>query len=134
VLSEQYREVKVSEPFLGIIAVEPSEWTRSDWMQVLWGFWWRGVCFAISAGIAGFIIGCILGILVGIAMAILGIPRELYTTPLQVTGFILGLGIGFYLLRFYIRWLVKARFGSLQLVFVRTAKTVSEPVMVVDAT
>ena len=109
----------MQESTQSVIEVLPSEFSKGDWVRVIWGILWRGLCTGLASGLAGMIVGFILGFVVGAAMHMLGIPQASYRTPLQVFGGVLGAAIGFYMLVWYVRWLLKARFRSFRLAFVR---------------
>jgi predicted membrane-bound spermidine synthase len=103
------------------VEVSISSVTQGEWWSLAWGFFWRGVCFGVASGLVGGVIGGILGAIVGLITAMVGGSIEDIRGPLGVGGFLLGLGIGFYLFRYYIRWVLRARFGSLRLVLVRAS-------------
>jgi ABC-type nickel/cobalt efflux system permease component RcnA len=100
--------------------VSPTELSRSEWIGVIWGFAWRGVAFTVASTLAGGVAGAVLGFIVGLVCTAMGIPAESWTPPLRVAGFVVGLVIGLWLLTFYIRWLLRSRFGSLRLALIRT--------------
>ena len=106
------------------LEVSVSSVTQREWLSLFWGFWWRGVCYAVASGLVGGLVGGILGFVVGIMTAVTGGSIEDVRGLLQVGGLLIGTGIAFYLFRYYIRWLLRARFGSLRLALVRPSSSV----------
>ena len=103
--------------------VSVSSVTQGEWLTLAWGFVWRGVCFTVASSLVGGLAGGILGFVVGVGTVATGGSVEDIEGPLRVAGFLIGLGLGFYLLRYYIRWLLRARFGSLRLALVRESSS-----------
>src|SRR5262245_45822103 len=95
--------------------------SRSDWIRLVWGFAWRGLCFVVGCGVAGFVIGSTLGFAVGFFATVIRIPRDTYELPLRLFSGVLALVIGLWLYTFYIRWLLRSHFGSLRLALVRVS-------------
>lgn len=96
--------------------VDVTKLTSGQWLNITWGFYWRGFLYAIVLMIAGGVAGGITGGLLGFMM---GMARVDLETIRKVTGFIggvLGLGLGIYSFRFYLKWILGARFGGMRLV------------------
>ena len=102
------------------IVVLPSELRYADWIQLAWGFFWRGLIVSAASGVCGAILGAIIGFFVGIIMAIAGVPQESYLLPLQVLSGLLGLALGFFFLIPLIKWLLNSNFGAYRLQLTRT--------------
>jgi ABC-type amino acid transport system permease subunit len=104
------------------VAAEVSEdqLTRGDWLQLVWGFFWRGLVFTVASVLVSAVIGFLVGFLVGMVCSALGVPPETYLLPLKVFNGLLGFAVGVWLLMFYLRWLLRSRFGSLRLALVRS--------------
>lgn len=100
--------------------VKPTDLLRSDWLRLLWGILWRGVCLAALSGLGGALAGALVGFVVGALAAAAGFAPEEYAVSLQILAGLLGLAISCWSLTLYIRWLLRARFGSLRLALVRT--------------
>ena len=105
------------------LEVSVSSVTSREWFSLAWGFVWRAMGFAVASGLVGGLAGGILGFVLGLVMFATGVSVEDAQGPLVVAGFLLGLGMGFYLFRYYIRWLLRARFGSLRLALVRLSSS-----------
>jgi ABC-type amino acid transport system permease subunit len=106
------------------LEVSASSISQREWLSLAWGFFWRGLCFTVASGLLGGLAGGILGFVVGLVTVAAGGSAEDIRGPLQGVAALLGFGIGFYLLRYYIRWLLRARFGSLRLALVRPSPSV----------
>jgi hypothetical protein len=101
--------------------VRLAELLRSDWMRLVWGFVWRGACVAVLSGVGGATVGFVVGFFAGGIAAMMGIPPEQYALPLQVGSVLVALAAAVWLLSFYVRWLLRARFGSLRLALVHAS-------------
>lgn len=99
--------------------IATSEVSGSEWLQLMWGFLWRGIVFTIACMVAGGIAGAIVGAVIGMVMGIVGATIGQIRSVTGTVGFILGLLVGFLLLRFYIAWLLQGRYGTLRLALVR---------------
>jgi ABC-type Fe3+ transport system permease subunit len=101
------------------------ELVRADWLYLMCGFFWRSMCITAAAAVCAAVLGFMTGLVVGIIMKLAGIPQESYMLPFQVICVLLGMGIGFASLAPYIKWLMRARFGSLRLKLERTEESVA---------
>ena len=103
--------------------VTASQLSKGDWLRLFWGFFWRGIIYMLASGIVGGLAGAILGVATAVVVYLSGAspPPELTTLYLQVAGGLLGVVVAVLLFTVYIRWLLRARFGSLRLVLVRIA-------------
>ncbi len=95
--------------------------TSAEWWALSWSFFWRGVCFTVVSSLAGGVAGGFVGGIAGFMLAVSGRDVTDYETAFGAGGFIIGLLIGLYLLRFYIRWLLKSRLGGFHLSLERVA-------------
>jgi len=95
------------------------ELSRGDWRSLIWGVWWRGFVFLLATTLAGALVGAVIGVGFGIAAAVAKAPVNAYTIPLQICCVVAGLALAIWSYRFYITWVVRARYGSLRLALVR---------------
>jgi hypothetical protein len=101
--------------------VSYTELDRSDRLALLWGFLWRGVCVTLASSLAGLVAGFVIGLAGGLVAAAVGVPIADYALGLRVAAGLVGLGIGLGFLVVYVRWLLRARLGSLRLALIRCA-------------
>ena len=92
---------------------------RSEWFKLLWGFLWRGVCISAGSALTGIVAGFLIGALCGVAASATGVPVADYSLHMRILGGLVGAAIGVWFLTFFIRWLLRARFGSLRLALIR---------------
>jgi ABC-type amino acid transport system permease subunit len=102
--------------------ISASSLTHKEWLSLTWGFFWRGACFTIASGLIGGLVGGILGFVVGIATVMVGGSIEAIKAPLQIISGLVGMSLSLYLFRYYIRWLLRARFGSFRLALVGSSR------------
>jgi hypothetical protein len=100
-------------------AVAVSSLRFAEWASLVWGFLWRGVVFTILAALAGGLVGGIAGLIIGLVAGTVGSSLEQIQRISQMVGAVLGFVVGIVGLRFYISWLLHARFGRLRLALVR---------------
>jgi hypothetical protein len=110
-------------PLVTATSIDPGTLRVGEWAHLMFGFLWRGIVYTIGCMIAGAIVGGIAG---GILGAIMGMARYQIADIKNVSGWVgavLGFAVGFIGLRFYIHWLLRARFGALRLSLVRADAT-----------
>ncbi|HEX9084488.1 MAG TPA: hypothetical protein VF836_07100, partial [Gemmatimonadaceae bacterium] len=100
-------------------AIDPSTLRAGEWVQLVFGFLWRGVIYTIVIVIVGGIVGGIAGGIIGVVMGMGGYGIAGIQRIAQWVGGFLGFGVGLVGLKFYIQWLLGARFGALRLSLVR---------------
>ena len=93
---------------------------RNDLLRLLWGFAWRGVCFTLITAALGFVLGAVLGFVGTIAARIAGLTRDTYGMPLQIVCSFTGFALGLWALRYYLGWILRARFGTLRFALIRS--------------
>ena len=98
--------------------ISASSLTEKEWLSLTWGFMWRGVCFSIAGGLIG-------GLTSGLLAWLLGGSIEALDVPLPVISFLVGTGLSLYIFRYFIRWVLRARFGSFRLALVRSSRLTS---------
>jgi len=101
--------------------VPASSVKNGEWFHLAWGFFWRGICFTIASGVVSAIVGGMLGFVVGFIVGP-GARLEEIRVPLMVAGGLIGLVLGLFLFRYYIRWMLRARFGSLRFAMLRSSE------------
>ncbi len=99
--------------------LDPDTLDANAWMQLMLGFFWRGIVYTLGCIVAGALVGGIAGGIIGVVLGILGTGLDDITAITGTVGFVLGLAVSLVGLKYYIRWLLRARFGTLRLVVVR---------------
>ena len=99
--------------------VAGSQLSMGDWLRVFWGFFWRGVIYILAIAIVAGLAGALLGVVIAVVAKIFG--ASVPSAPiLQVVGGLTGLVVSVLGFTVYLRWLLRARFGSLRFALVRT--------------
>jgi hypothetical protein len=93
--------------------------SRKDWAHLIWGIWWRGFVFLLVRTLVGGVVGGVIGAVFGIVAGVSGTPIESNQLPLQITCVVVALPLAYWGYRFYVRWILRARYGSLRLALVR---------------
>jgi len=99
--------------------VVPEQFSRGDWSSLIWGLWWRGFVFMLAIALAGGLVGALIGVGFGVAGTVAKIPLERIMLPAQIFSALVGLAIAIWSYRFYVTWILRARYGSLRLAVVR---------------
>ena len=110
--------VNPSSALLGDV-VTTTQLRSNEWLRLMWGFFWRGVAFTVASALGGGIVGGVVGAVVGLVMGFAGATLEQIRAIISIVGMVLGLGVGFFMLRWYIAWLLGGRYGNLRLQIVR---------------
>jgi integral membrane sensor domain MASE1 len=100
-------------------AIDPGTLGAAEWVQLVFGFLWRGIAYTIVCVIVGGIVGGIAGGIIGVVMGMGGYDIASIQRISGWVGGALGFGIGLVGMKFYIQWLLRARFGALRLSLVR---------------
>jgi ABC-type amino acid transport system permease subunit len=103
--------------------VNPKNVLFSEWLQIAWGYFWRGIVISILAGFAGIIIGAIIGFFTSFIATLLNNDIENIKIYLQVIGFIVGLFIGLLMIIPLIKWILKSRFGKYRFLLIELYQT-----------
>jgi hypothetical protein len=94
---------------------------RSDWIRLVWGFFWRGLCLTLASSLGGLVAGFAIGFCGGLVAQAAGVAIADYGVHLRTAAALVGLAIGLGFFAIYVRWILRARFGSLRLALIRTA-------------
>jgi ABC-type amino acid transport system permease subunit len=99
--------------------IRADELMLSERVRLVWGFFWRGIVYVLASAVCGGLAGGIVGAVIGLIAASSGTPIADIQLGVSIVGGTLGAAISLFLYWFYIRWLLRARFGSLMLQLVR---------------
>jgi len=99
--------------------VPPSDLLPGEWVRLMWGFFWRSILYTLASAIGGAIAGAIVGFFLGLVMAVVGYSPEEIRSSARLIGGILGLVVAVVLLRYYVEWILRGRYGDLRLAVVR---------------
>src|SRR3972149_882107 len=99
--------------------VAGSQLSMGDWLRVCWGFFWRGLIYILAITIVAGLAGALIGAAIAVVAKVFGasVPSGLV---LQVVGGSIGLVVSVFGFTVYLRWLLRARFGSLRFALIRT--------------
>lgn len=94
--------------------------TPGQWVILVWGFAWRGVCISSLALIFSYLSGGMVGLLGTIIARSLNVESEAYLPILHNVSITLGMFISIGSFILYVQWLVRSRFGNLKLAVTKT--------------
>ncbi len=117
----------MSAPFAAVASeVDVKDLTRSDWIRVWWGTWWRGfvvtACALAVTVVLGFVTGAAFGVLITLAHA----EVKAFLIPLRLVGGVLGFGVGVASFPFWLRWVLRSNYGRLRFALVSTSPNVPD--------
>jgi hypothetical protein len=110
-------------PLATATSIDPSTLSVGAWAHLMFGFLWRGVVYTLGCMIAGGIVGGIAGGILGAIMGTAGYAIADIKSLSGWVGAVLGFAVGIIGLKFYIQWLLRARFGALRLSLVSADAT-----------
>ena len=106
----------------GYTQVPLSDLRGSEWASLMWGFFWRGLVYTLASMVAGALVGGIVGAVIGAVMGAGGSSVDDILRLTRPVGFVLGVAVAVVGLRFYLGWLLAARFGQLRLAVLRPSE------------
>jgi hypothetical protein len=105
------------------VPVALAELRSSDWLHLTFGMFWRSGVWAIVASLIGAVVSFIVAY--GTTWMMGDAPDPLAYRRIAVPLTLLGsVGLAFLMFRWYTRWILSSRFGSLRLVVVRDTAVV----------
>jgi len=109
---------------LSVVAEVPTQGlSRNTWLELWWGFFWRGLCMLLPSLIVGVLVGIVLGIILGFLGAMFHIPKKTINIVGSAGVITSGLVAGVFIFAYWLRWLLKARFGEYRFALVKDIKS-----------
>ena len=102
-----------------VTEVHYSDLTKKEWRQIIIGVWWRSAILVVLSLITAIIAGGLIGIAIGIFTAIIGLPKGSGKTFNILLGGISGVIVGVGYLHYWLRWILRSKYGSLRLSIIR---------------
>jgi hypothetical protein len=100
------------------VPVTLAELRSTEWLHLTFGMFWRNVVWALIASLIGTLVSYIVAYGIGTVMGNAPDPVVYRRIAMPLT-LVSSVGVAFLMFRWYTRWILSGRYGSLRLVVVR---------------